>query len=111
MNLARLTDDLIISEWLLHEPEAEGRLDLPMDLGDWAAANEIRAEIYLPPDADVRLFIDEIRVHHDPMRGISPEPAPFRDLGSHECCVRRHSIDSSPVALAAVGPDAGRPPD
>ncbi|MBT4496470.1 MAG: hypothetical protein HOC74_02040, partial [Gemmatimonadetes bacterium] len=52
MDLSKLTDDRIISEWLLHEAETEGRIDLPMDIGDWSVANEIRAEILLPPDID-----------------------------------------------------------
>ncbi len=52
MDTSRLADDLVRSEWLLHEPEAEGQLDLPMDIGDWFVANEIRAEVYLPADID-----------------------------------------------------------
>ena len=34
------------------EGETVGRVELPMDAGDWSVANEIRAEVFLPADAD-----------------------------------------------------------
>ena len=52
MNLSQFHDDRILSEWTLFADETGESLPLTTDAGDWSLANELRAEIYLPPSAD-----------------------------------------------------------
>ncbi|MDA0748552.1 MAG: alginate lyase family protein, partial [bacterium] len=52
MDLSLFRDDRILTEWPLVDAEHEARIDLPMDIGDWTCANELRADIYLPPGVD-----------------------------------------------------------
>ena len=52
MDLAKFQDDTVISEQLLVETEQGENVDLPVDAGDWRRVNEIRADVYLPPNAD-----------------------------------------------------------
>ncbi|MSS72415.1 MAG: alginate lyase family protein [Candidatus Latescibacteria bacterium] len=52
MDLSKLKDDLVVEEWVAVAGEAGEKVELPTETGDWTRANEIRAEIYLPPGAD-----------------------------------------------------------
>lgn len=52
MDLSKLKDDLVTGEWVVAAAEAGEKVELPADPCAWSRANEIRAEIYLPPGAD-----------------------------------------------------------
>jgi len=52
MDLEKFHDDVVISEQLLVESDRGEHVDLPVDAGDWRRVNEIRADVYLPPDSD-----------------------------------------------------------
>ena len=56
MDLTMFEDDAIVSEWALSTAGQGERASLPMNVGDWGLANEIRAEIFLPEGVD-----DQIR--------------------------------------------------
>ena len=56
MDLSIFEDDAIVAEWTLSTAEQGERAGLPLDVGDWGLANEIRAEIFLPEGVD-----DQIR--------------------------------------------------
>ena len=56
MDLTMFEDDAIVSEWTLSTAGQGERASLPMNVGDWGLANEIRAEIFLPEGVD-----DQIR--------------------------------------------------
>ncbi len=60
MDLAKLCDDRIVEEWTAHAGETGAELHVPTDTGDWERINEIRAEVFLPPDArgEVRCDLD-----------------------------------------------------
>ena len=56
MDLAKFQDDTIRAEWPLAEIERGEQVDIPMHIGDWSRANEIRAEIFLPRNADGQIY-------------------------------------------------------
>jgi hypothetical protein len=56
MDLSKYTDDRVVSEWILVEPENTEHVDLPTDIGNWNSANEIRAEIFLPDGVDGQIY-------------------------------------------------------
>ena len=56
MDLSKFHDDTILAEWMLSEAEQGEQIDLPMKIGDWNRANEIRAEIFLPDNVDDQIY-------------------------------------------------------
>ena len=56
MDLSKFQDDTILAEWMLSEAEQGEHADLPMKIGDWNRANEIRAEIFLPDNVDDQIY-------------------------------------------------------
>lgn len=56
MDLSKYQDDTILAEWILSEAEQDEQADLPMEIGDWSRANEIRAEIFLPHNIDDQIY-------------------------------------------------------
>ena len=56
MDLSKFHDDTILAEWMLSEAEQGEHIDLPMEIGDWSRANEIRAEIFLPDNVDDQIY-------------------------------------------------------
>lgn len=56
MDLSKFQDDTILAEWMLSEAEQGEHADLPMKIGDWNRANEIRAEVFLPDNVDDQIY-------------------------------------------------------
>lgn len=56
MDLSKFQDDAVASEWMLSEAEQGENVTLPLDVGDWGLANEIRADIYLPEGVDDQIY-------------------------------------------------------
>ena len=56
MDLSKFHEDTILAEWVLLETEQGEHTDLPMEIGDWNRANEIRAEIFLPDNVDDQIY-------------------------------------------------------
>ena len=56
MDLSKFQDDTIRAEWLLAESEQGEQVDIPMQIGAWGRANEIRADIFLSDSADGQIY-------------------------------------------------------
>ncbi len=56
MDLSKFQDDTILAEWMLSETEQGEQINLPMKIGDWNRANEIRAEVFLPDNVDDQIY-------------------------------------------------------
>lgn len=56
MDLSKFQDDAIESEWMLSDAEQDEHVTLPLDVGDWGLANEIRADIFLPDGVDDQIY-------------------------------------------------------
>jgi hypothetical protein len=51
MGTSVLEGDAVLSEWSLRTADGGRDVELPVDVGEWKGTPELRAEVWLPPEA------------------------------------------------------------